>query len=809
MKTNAINIAQIQVFPGNPEKNLKNIIREIKKSDSDLIIFPEMAVPGYFLGDEWENESFVRECHDMNKEIIESTKDHSSAIWGNILLDENKINANGSFRKYNAAFLAQNGEKKSNGVFDGYTIKSLLPNYKQFDDERYFYSLQKLAIDEGKNLKDYLKPFEIVLNGVKRKVGIVICEDMWDENYQIKPIEILKENGSDIIVNISASPFAINKQFVREKILKDKSKNIDLIYANNVGIQNTGKNIFVFDGESAIFQNGEKKSGSYFLENKIFGENGKNLENKEKQEKISQTLVYGIKEFLSSIKQKKVVIGLSGGLDSAIVATLLVQAIGRENVIAVNMPSKFNSNITKNIARNLASDLGIKYIEFPIQNSVDITKLEIEKIIGKEISSLNYENIQSRDRGARVLAGIASAQNAVFTCNGNKTEMALGYATLYGDIAGAFAPIGDLYKNQVYELARYLDEKMGGILSPVIDIIPSAELSEKQNIEEGKGDPFNYKFTDKILYKLIEDRKDLDDILSWFMDGILEEKLNLKGKIVGDYFASNFDFVENLEKIYKLFKINFFKRIQSPPIISLSKRAFGTDFRESQNPIYFTRNYRDLKDKIIKKDKIDEIFTKFLSPEFSQKVNVNFEKIYLKDAGLWEKYSIGTHTSMVLENFEKFFSGKKFPASFDREIFKLILALHDIGKAQAIENEGKEAQHKYTVKIIKNFFDEIGISKKYTKFAIALIETDVIGEYLQDKISILKAKKIIEKRAKKSGFSREIFLEILTIFFRIDAGAYTISAGGFESLDRLFNFDYENMILNFANDVKNKIDEIL
>lgn len=809
MKTNAINIAQIQVFPGNPEKNLKNIIREIKKSDSDLIVFPEMAVSGYFLWDEWENESFVRECHDMNQEIIKSTKNHSSAIWWNILLDKNKLNDNWSLRKYNARFLAQNWEKVSNWVFDWYTIKTLLPNYKQFDDERYFYSMQKLALEEWKNLKDYLKPFEILLNWVKRKVWIAICEDMWDENYHVKPIEILKENSSDIIVNISASPFAIDKQLKREKILKEKSDNIDLIYANNIWIQNTGKNIFVFDWESSIFKNWEKKVWSYFLENKIFWENDKMSENIKRQEKILQILVYSIKEFMSSIKQKKVVIWLSWWLDSAIVATLLVQAIWRENVIAVNMPSKFNSNLTKNIASNLASYLWIKYIEFPIQNSVDITKAEIEWIIWKEISSLNYENIQARDRWARVLAGIASVENALFTCNWNKTEMALWYATLYWDIAWAFAPIWDLYKSQVYELARYLDEKMWWILSPVINIVPSAELSIKQDVEAGLWDPFNYEFTDKILYQLIEKRKDLDNILAWFMDGILEEKLDLKWKIVWDYFASNFDFVENLEKIYKLFKINFFKRIQSPPIISLSKRAFGTDFRESQNPIYFTRNYRDLKDKIIKKDKIDEIFSRFLAPEFAQKVKENFEKIYLKDAGLWEKYSIGTHTSMVLENFEKYFSWKKFPASFDREIFKLILALHDIWKAQAIENEWKEFQHKYTALIIKDFFEEIWISKKYMDFAIALIETDAIWEYLQDKISISEAKRIIEKRAKKSWFSREIFIEILSIFFRIDAWAYTISSGWFESLDRLFHFDYENMILNFANDVKEKIQKIL
>ncbi len=809
MKTNAINIAQMQVIPGQPEKNLKNIIREIKNSDLEMIIFPEMAVPGYFIWDDWENESFIKECHDMNQEIIDTTKNRARAIWWNILIDETKQNEDGSFRKYNAWFIAGNWQKISNWVFDGYTIKSLMPKYKQFDDERYFYSLDKLAREEWKSLDNYFKPFEIIIDWIKRNVWIVVCEDMWDTDYQTKPVELLKQNWSDIIVNISASPFSFNKQVKREKIMREKSEGIDFIYTNNIWVQNTGKNIFVFDWESSVFQNWEKIWGWYFLENKTFWTWEKNPENIREIEKIYKTLVYGIKEFITSIKQNKAVIGLSGWIDSAIVATLLVDAIGRENVTAINMPSKFNSNTTKNIAKNLADNLGIKYIEFPIQNSVDMTKNEIETVMWKEVKWLALENMQARDRWARVLAGIASMENAVFTNNWNKTEMALWYATLYWDVAWAFAPIWDLYKTQVYDLARYLDVVKGWILNDVINVMPSAELSEHQDIEAGKWDPFDYPFVDAILYQIIEERKDLDYILDSFLEWTLEEKLKIDKKIVPEIFPTNLDFVENVEKIYKMMKNNFFKRVQSSPIISVSKRAFWTDLRESQNGIYFTRNYRDLKDKIIKKDKLDEIYDKFLRVPFANKVKDKYHNIYEKDAWVWEKYSIATHTAMVLNNFEKFFAQDKFPKIFDREIFKLILALHDIGKPEAIENEGKEAQHGYTAKMIEEFFDEMEIEEKYKKFAISLIWIDVVWEYLQDKISLDEAREEIEKRAVNSGFDTKTFVELLIIFFRVDAGAYTTGAGGFEALDKLFVFDFDNMILDLAVDVKVKVEEII
>ena len=204
-------LEQMEVKAGNPEANLARILEGIaraKANGKELVVFPEMAVPGYLLGDEWENDAFVRECADMNAEIMAAT-DGVAAIWGNVAIDASAKGEDGRVRKYNAAFVAQNGAMVSNGVFDGRTVKSLMPKYREFDDERHFFSLPKLAFERGVSPESLLEPFELVIAGVRRRVGVVICEDMWDEDYAFKPVGVLKGKGVDAIVNLSASPFGL------------------------------------------------------------------------------------------------------------------------------------------------------------------------------------------------------------------------------------------------------------------------------------------------------------------------------------------------------------------------------------------------------------------------------------------------------------------------------------------------------------------------------------------------------------------------------------------------------------------------
>jgi NAD+ synthase (glutamine-hydrolysing) len=204
-------------------------------------------------------------------------------------------------------------------------------------------------------------------------------------------------------------------------------------------------------------------------------------------EKIENALVYGIRDYMVKSGQQKLVIGLSGGIDSALVAMLAVRAIGPENVIAINMPSVYNSDTTKDLAKDLAMEIGIEYSIVPIQESVDFTKAQIEDILGIKVTGLMEENIQARDRGSRVLMAVASQEGCILTNNGNKLEMATGYASIAGDLNGAIAPIADLYKTQIFALSRIMSAKYNiPTLAKICDIPPSAELSRDQAVEEGK-----------------------------------------------------------------------------------------------------------------------------------------------------------------------------------------------------------------------------------------------------------------------------------------------------------------------------------
>lgn len=340
------------------------------------------------IGDEWENEAFVRECEDMNREVIDATRDSAmSVIWGNILSDPVKVNEDGRIRKYNAAFIARNGVLVPNKSLGGgaFALKTNMPKYRYFDDERHMTSLKDLAFEEGASvdtIEHYYHMTEMTIDGVKRKVGVIICEDMWDDDYVTKAVDILKKKGVDMIVNLSASPFGIGKQGKRDRLLARQSKGIEIVYTNRVGAENNSKNEYVYDGASVVFRNGKKTFQAPSFHEGVFEVRDGEINNGETEmEKIENAIIYGICEYMKSSGQKKLVIGLSGGIDSALVAMLAVRAIGAENVIAINMPSVYNSDTTKNLARDLGIELGIKYSVMPIQESIDFTKKSIEEAI--------------------------------------------------------------------------------------------------------------------------------------------------------------------------------------------------------------------------------------------------------------------------------------------------------------------------------------------------------------------------------------------------------------------------------------------
>ncbi|PTY40477.1 NAD(+) synthase [Brachyspira hampsonii] len=624
-----IAVSQLEIIPSMPCDNAARIISFIskaKKENADMVIFPELCVSGYMIGDMWESESFIRECEELGKEIIKSSNG-IYVIFGNVASDKNKKNFDGRLRKYNAMFVAKDGKLIHNNTTEyPFIIKSLLPNYKEFEDPRHFFSLKDLAFENNKDIKEYLKPLDIECNGENIKLGLTICEDAWSKNYLFSPMDIINSNNDvDLFINISSSPYTLVKDIKRHSMYGEiaSKHNTPLIYVNNVGIQNNGKTVYTFDGRSSIYDNkgnllltGKRyEEDLYFIDidvkNKSFG---KSIEIKEENEYklIYDTVIYGIRKFMKSIGINKVVIGVSGGIDSALSSAMYVNAIGKDNVFLVNMPSKFNSDTTKNLAKSLSDNLGCAYMVVPIQESVDYTvkQLESSPIIkdGKEdylkVSSFVIENIQARDRSSRVLSAIAASFGGVFTCNANKTETMVGYSTMYGDGAGFFACLADLWKYQIYGLANYVNKevfKKEIIPEGTINIVPSAELSTAQAVDEGKGDPIKYDYHDYLFKFLMEswNRAILEDILEFYISGNLEEKIGCQKGILKKYFNSGADFVDDLERWWKQYMgMAISKRIQAPPILAVSRRTFGFGNRESQNRIYYTSKYLYLKNKI-------------------------------------------------------------------------------------------------------------------------------------------------------------------------------------------------------------------
>ena len=450
--------------------------------------------------------------------------------------------------------------------------------------------------------------------------NIVIVFGNGDKMFTAKDGKLINgEEFFDVRIKIAASHFMTGRIEERDKVNSALAveKNLPLIYVNSIGIQNTGKTIYTFDGNSTIYNSkGEVvKRLEPFAEifetittAKIDNLPALDSYNEKPVAQIYGALNFGVGKFLKQIHMNKIVIGISGGIDSAIAAALYTKILGRENVYLVNMPSVFNSMTTRNLSEKLAKNLGCKYTVIAIQNSVEsaIHQLEMTPVTFLsdnsteeiQISSFVRENLQARDRSGRILATMAAAVGGGFTCNANKAETTIGYATLYGDCAGVLAATADLWKFQVYDLARYMNEEIylrEVIPQGIIDIVPSAELSDAQNVDEGKGDPLHYDYHDYLFRAFVEKLLTPEDILNLYIEKNLEAEIGCDAGLVQKYFPTDEDFIADLEKWWRQYQgIAVAKRIQAPPIMAVSARPFGS-FVESQNIVHFTKKYLDLK----------------------------------------------------------------------------------------------------------------------------------------------------------------------------------------------------------------------
>ena len=621
---------QIEIAPGHPELNYAKIqatLAQARAENVDILLLPEMCVPGHLIGDIWEQESYLEDCEYYTQEIIKASQG-LCVVLGSVAREPGLTNEDGRVRKYNVAYVAQDGKCMGGYLGRPYVIKTSMANYRGFDEDRHFYSLAKLCAQEGAKVENALQPISVSIRGTRLQLGILLCEDGWTENYHFNVPRILAQHGAQLLLNLASAPFSLGKNEKRHRLFAAQAQDagVPLIYCSCLGIQNNGKDIYSYDGSSSCYDSSGKLLSCTPMYNEALpiytydcstggiSAPAAPLEQSGEDKVIYQTISYGARKFLEQCHISRMTIGLSGGIDSAVTAAMYCHLLGPENVLLINLPSQYNSETTKGLAYQLAKNLGANYAIIPISQSVEhtvdqlthtpIANLCTRQSVQLELTTLMQENIQARDRGARILAAASAAFGGAFSCNGNKAEAAVGYATFYGDIAGALTMLGDLWKHQVYALGRYLNEHVFEwevIPDDIFTIRPSAELSAAQTVGTG-GDPLVYPYHDYLLRAFVENwyKATPADILEWYVQGCLAAKLGCEPQLIDQLFPTPAAFIEDLEYWWKLFAgFSVAKRIQAPPVLAVSKRSFGSDYRESQLSPYFSRRYLQLKNELL------------------------------------------------------------------------------------------------------------------------------------------------------------------------------------------------------------------
>ncbi len=535
-----IALAQLNYIIGDFDHNFKIMAKAIDEAvanNTDLIIFGELAVCGYPPRDFLEFKDFIHRAEQVVLKLAQHASNNIAVVVGGPSINPEVEGKD----LYNSAYFLENGKIKH------VSHKALLPTYDIFDEYRYFEPAHEFKIVEFKG----------------QKIALTVCEDIWNignENplYKVCPMDELIKQQPDFIVNLSASPFSYKQAKERIKVVKANAERykIPMFYCNHVGAQTE----ILFDGGSLVVSANAKVYDElpYFEEHIEYydldkvKQAGQTLsedqdQDKDEMELIYQGLITGVKDYFRKLGFKKAILGLSGGVDSALTLAIAADALGPENVMAVMMPSHFSSDHSITDSEKLVKNLGCLSKTIPIKKVFDANLEVLEPHFDGIPFNVTEENLQARIRGVYLMA-LSNKHGYILLNTSNKSEAAVGYGTLYGDMCGGLSVIGDLYKTQVFDLCWYINRDKEIIPENIITKPPSAELRPNQFDSDSLPD---YDILDEVLYEYIEKRLGPDEIIANGFDAAL------------------------VKRILKLVNRNEYKRYQTPPMIRVSPKAFG------------------------------------------------------------------------------------------------------------------------------------------------------------------------------------------------------------------------------------------
>ena len=561
-----IAIAQMEVFPADLRKNKQTMLTMIdaaRTAGAQVVMFPELAISGLLVGDYWQRSGFVADCLQIGEELAAAAPD-MTLIFGNVGLREGKL--------CNCVYLSVNGELgRLEAPLGGSYINGAYDVFAE-DNQYQVYNLE---------------------------IGGKICRtafllgDWRNAELPCTAADV------DLLVNLSSAPYLVGCDFSQPYVAQRA-----FIQINSTGLQAIEKRNYVFPGGSCFRSaKGEITAAAPMFKERLLladlWQSGEVAAPLTAEESLAGVLIYAAGAFCRQIGVEKVVIGLSGGIDSAVAACVYTAALGKDNVLLVNMPTEHNSKQTIALAKQLAKAIGATCVSMPLFDSLSQLRKQLAHLQvngeGVKLSGTAWESVQSRER-TRYLAALAAACGGVFTDNGNKAEAAVGYATFYGDLAGAFAVLGDLWKHQVYQAAESLQSIFPTApLQQIAELHPSGELSAEQSIEDGLGDPLCYDYHDYLLRSWVEDGTSPYDMLRHYLDGDLAEFLGCDAEIIAQLFPTAAEFTADVERWWQQYRgLAVAKRLQSPPFLAISSCPLS-EREEIQSAVYFSNDYLQLR----------------------------------------------------------------------------------------------------------------------------------------------------------------------------------------------------------------------